>query len=203
MKDKRAVGEFAQMVDSLCDALTKARFPWNPSSSENRWSEVVFRCFEELAAERRYFVRWKTRGRGSRAPAGPGEWLFDLTWSEGDPRTDAFRKLELALECEWGCGVSGRLWPNQIREELNKLLVAACPLRVLVYGTPGTGPGQHHVREALDVVRQSMSAVPGATSLSLLAVLISPGTGASRSCTVQGLAYSGETDPAPIEPRPC
>ncbi|HTW92265.1 MAG TPA: hypothetical protein VMH22_11205 [bacterium] len=192
---------FEQIFDGLSMALSEAHLPWKPTSRENKWTETVFHCMEALA-DGRHVVNWRVKGAKERPPAGPGEWLFDLTWCDGNPRSGEFRGLVLALESEWGCG-SRDGWPNKIHEDLNKLLVAACPLRVFVYSTPGFAPTQRDVPMALNLVRKTMSEVPGATSLNLLAVLVSPKTSATGSCTLQGLMYVGSGVPTPIEPRSC
>lgn len=55
------------------------------------------------------------------------EWLYDVVWYSVYEEDDRLRRVELVLESEWATR------RGAIKEDFEKLLVARCPWKVMVF----------------------------------------------------------------------
>jgi len=184
-----------KMFDSLCKKISSVGPRWKENKPP--WKPLVFECFHDLA-EGRYRVNYSGSRDGK-------EWLFDLNWTEGDPRGEDFKSLVLALECEWGWDVSTwQLWKVKILEDFHKLLVASCPTKVFVYSTRKVTKDQSEVKPALNLIRDTVRRCERLGKDNLLVILLSPPRTTEGSCTANGLVYEeGKTEPIELEPQDC
>jgi hypothetical protein len=151
------------------------------------WTKLVLECFRDLAPE-------GTSVHCRPAGGGPDEWMFDLTWSKGDPRSAEFAGLRLALECEWGWDHSintEELWSNAILEDLNKLLVAKSASKVLVFEPPKWHGPDNDLEPCFEIVTEAVGRCGLWPDEALLAVLTSEVREPLTTFRVSGRLYLG------------
>jgi hypothetical protein len=117
---------YEHTVTRVCDALK--RIDGMPASKGRRvWTEAVIEAVSLVGKE----LGWRVCPD---YPDGERAWLYDLVWFRNAYERSPDERLEevgLVLESEWDKNF------GQIRRDFEKLLIARCPVKVMIFDTRG------------------------------------------------------------------
>ncbi|GEM_PF-1498897 len=182
-------------LEALHGEFADAGLSWDGRDG-SAWKKRVFSCFEKLAGGQ-YTVNFSLKDVKT-------EWVNDLTWTRGAVVAADFEGVELALECEWGLGVSQWKWLDKVLEDLHKLLVVRAPVKVFIYGPPmleNCGTPAERLAPVKDAVAKL--ATEDENYLVVLFMPPAPSDLDRMSCILHGATYQCETwTEIPAKPVP-
>lgn len=106
----------------LCNCLERVAQNFPTGAPDVEWTVAVLYEFRDLGIKN----GWKVCPGGRGDMDRQGEWLYDMVWYRSD-NEDRLRHVELVLESEWAKP------RGKIKEDFEKLLVARCPWKIMVY----------------------------------------------------------------------